>query len=296
MVRYGLYLGCNMPAIRPDVEKAIRESLTTLGLDIVDIEGAACCPAFGTFYSVDETSALAVNAWNLAMAERLGVDLIAQCGSCYSTLKIGRHKILNGKLDVVNKYLAKAGVKYEGKSNVRHIIDIYRNVIGPEKIKNSLKYSLEGMKVVVQNPCHVLRPSKIVGFDDPERPMAFKEIVMALGAEIPYYEREKQCCGGAGGFSKRDKKANLEFVKMKFDSMKEEVDPDLIVVSCITCLMHMDNIQEEMKKAGMIDYQIPVFDYSQILAICLGKDPDKVARISTIPRDDVIKRILENKV
>ncbi len=296
MPEFGLFLGCNMPAIRPDVEKAIRESLPAVGVKLLDIEGAACCPAFGTFYSVDEEAALAVNAWNLALAEKLGVDIVVQCGSCYSTLKIGRHKILNGWKEVIDRYLQKADLTYTGKTDVRHIIDVYRNVVGVEKIRESIKYSLDGMKAVVQNPCHVLRPSKIVGFDDPEKPTALKDITEALGAKVPYYEREKQCCGGSGGFAKRDKKANLEFTKKKFDSMKDEIDPDLIVVSCITCLLHLDSIQEEMRKQGMIDYKIPVFDYSQILAICLGKDPDKVARLSVTPRDELIGRVLDNRI
>lgn len=100
--KYGLFLGCNMPALRPDVEKAIRVALPGVGIELVDIEGAACCPAFGTFYSVDEDAALAVNAWNLSLAEKAGVDIVVQCGSCYSTLRIGRHKILNGREKMVS--------------------------------------------------------------------------------------------------------------------------------------------------------------------------------------------------
>ncbi len=295
-MRFGLFLGCNMPALRPDVEKAIRESLKTIGVELVEIEGAACCPAYGTFYSVDEDAALAVNAWNLALAEKKGVDLVVQCGSCYSSLKVGRHKLLNGKLDLINeKHLSVAGLRYEGKTDVRHITDVMYNVVGIEKIKESLKYSLDGLVAVVQNPCHVLRPSEIVAFDDPENPRVLKDLTKALGAEVPSYERELQCCGGAGGFSTHDKISSLKFLKAKLDSMKEEVDPDLIVTSCITCLMFMDESQEEMRKLGMIDYEIPVFDYNQLLAICQGHKPELVARIAKTPRDMVIKRILENR-
>ena len=64
-MRIGLFLGCNMPALRPDTEKGIRASLESLGVEIVEIEGAACCPAYGTFWSVDEESALAINAGTL---------------------------------------------------------------------------------------------------------------------------------------------------------------------------------------------------------------------------------------
>jgi len=47
---------------------------------------------------------------------------------------------------------------------------------------------------------------------------------------------------------------------------------------------------------GMIDYSIPIFDHNQLLAICQGHDPSKVSRIAETPRDEVIKKILENKL
>ena len=58
-----------MPAIRPDVERSIRVSLTDLDVEIVDLEGYVCCPAFGTFASMDEDAQLSSNAWNFSLAE-----------------------------------------------------------------------------------------------------------------------------------------------------------------------------------------------------------------------------------
>jgi len=296
-MKFCLFLGCNMPAIRPDVELAIRLSLQTLGVEVLDVEGASCCPAFGTFPSVDEDATLAINAWNLANAEKKGADIVVQCGSCYSVLKLGRYKLIHGKLEEINrKYLSKVGLRYEGRTDVRHILDVLHNVIGLEKIRASLKYSLNGMKVLFQYPCHVLRPSKKVGFDDPENPVVFRNLLRALGAEVPRYSREMQCCGGAGGFAKHDKISNLQFLKKKLDAMKDEVDPDCIAVSCITCLMHMSNAQAEMKKLGMIDYEIPVFDFSQLLAICQGHDPKRVAKLAMPSSEVVIGKILRNRI
>lgn len=295
-MKIGLFLGCNMPAIRPDSEKGVRSSLKNLGIEIEELEGATCCPAFGTFWSVDENAALLVNAWNLAIAESKGVDLVVQCGGCYSSLKIGRFKLLNGKLDEINRILKKVGMKYTGKANVRHITEFLHNAVGIEKIKDSLKYSMEGLKAVVQVPCHVIRPSKIVGFDDPEDPKIMRNLVEALGAKSPKFSRWRQCCGGAGGFRRLNKVAAKKFLKTKLDAMKEEVDPDCIVVSCVTCLIWIDSVQAEMRKEELIDYEIPVFDYCQLLAICQGEDPKKVASISEIPRDEVVQKILESRI
>ena len=37
-MKYGLFLGCNVPAVRPDVERAIRLSMEGLGVELVDLE------------------------------------------------------------------------------------------------------------------------------------------------------------------------------------------------------------------------------------------------------------------
>jgi heterodisulfide reductase subunit B len=50
-MKYGLFLGCNVPAVRPDVERAMRLTMPGLGAELVDLEGSVCCPAFGTFPS-----------------------------------------------------------------------------------------------------------------------------------------------------------------------------------------------------------------------------------------------------
>lgn len=287
-MKYGLFLGCNMPAIRPDVERAIRLAMPKLGMELADIEGSVCCPAFGTFPSADETASLAVSAWNLSIAEEKGVDLLIECGSCYSSLRLGRSHLLRDgqERDKVNELLRIPGKKFQGTATPRHIIDVLYNEVGTKKISGAITRSLEGVNAVVQYPCHTLFPSEEVGFDNPGRPHMLRELVEALGANVQSYSRELQCCGGAGGFVHRDHIKAVAFAKKKFDAIKQETKADLIVVSCITCLMHMDGVQRELSK-GDSQYSIPVFDYSQVLALCLGFSPEEVASISSIPRDRI---------
>ena len=53
--------------------------------------------------------------------------------------------------------------------------------------------------------------------------------------------------------------------------------------------MHLDEMQKELNKDGN-KYSIPVFDYNQILALCMGFEPKEVASISFIPRDKIIEK------
>ncbi|GAB4329952.1 MAG: CoB--CoM heterodisulfide reductase iron-sulfur subunit B family protein [Candidatus Abyssubacteria bacterium] len=291
-MKFGLFLGCNTPAIRPDVEQAIRLTMPKLGVELIDLEGYVCCPAFGTFPSTDDDSHLAVSGWNLSLAEQKGLDLLVECGSCYSSLRMGRELILHDekRRARVNELLQPVGRSVEGTSKVRHITDVLYNDVGVENIAKSIGKSLEGMHAVVQYPCHTLFPSELVGFDSPPtRPRIMRELVEALGVQVDSFSREYQCCGGAGGFHGTSATEARGFAREKFDAIKNETQADFIVVSCITCLMFLDNVQKELSQ-GNGTYNIPVFDYNQILALCMGFDPQQVAPICTVPRDRILER------
>lgn len=289
-MKYGFFPGCNMPAIRPDVEHAIRLTMPKLGVDLLDLEGYVCCPAFGTFPSLDEDAQLAVNAWNLSLGESHQLDLMVECGSCYSSLRTGCHLLSHNaeRRERVNALLAKADKSYEGRAQVKHITEVLWHDVGPDQIAKSVTRPMTGLKAVIQYPCHTLYPSDVVGFEESSaHPHILADLVRALGGEVEPYSREHQCCGGAGGFHKSSKHEAFAFAQMKLDSIVEETQADVIVVSCITCLMHLDKVQHELSN-GERQYAIPVLDYSQLLALAMGFAPEQVASIATTSREPLL--------
>ncbi len=288
--------GCNIPAVRPDVERAIRASMSVLGIDLVDADNYVCCPSFGAFPSADEEAWMAASGWNLSIAEQKGCDFVVQCGSCYSVLRMAREHMCHDpeKMARVNELLEPTGRTVTGKSRVRHISEVLFREIGPEKIAANLKKSLKGLHCVVQYPCHTLFPSEIVGFEDsPREPKGMRTLAGALGATVDTYSRELQCCGGAGGFMKSTPEQAIEFTKTKLDAILEETQADFIAVSCGTCLMHLERVQNTLNdRIGEKKYKLPVFDYNQLLALCLGFDPKQVSSICNVPRDSVLNRLV----
>lgn len=290
-MKYGFFLGCNMPAIRPDVERAIRLTMPALGVELDDLDGYVCCPAFGTFPSLDEDAHLAVSAWNLSLGEEKGVDLMVECGSCYSSLRTGKYLLDHhpDRRERVQTLLRKAGKEYRGTAATRHVSDVLLNEVGTDKIRATLKTSLKGLRGVVQYPCHSLFPSRIVGFEPCSvQPRGLAELVEALGAEVEHFSLEYQCCGGAGGFHKADRSQAAEQARLKLEAIKSETRADFMVVSCITCLMYLDNVQHELGN-GDGRYALPVFDYNQLLALCMGFPAAEVAAISTTSREPVLR-------
>jgi heterodisulfide reductase subunit B len=281
------------------VERAIRASLPVLGIELVDADNYVCCPAFGAFPSADEEAWLAVSGWNLSIAEQKGCDFVVQCGSCYSSLRMGRDHLVHDaeKLARANELLEPAGRQVTGNSKVRHISEVLLREVGPEKIASQLQKSLKALHGVVQYPCHTLFPSEVVGFEESARaPKGLRLLVEALGATVDGYSHELDCCGGAGGFMKSTPEQALEFAQTKLDAILDETKADFIAVSCITCLMHMEKVQNALnQQVGEERYQIPVFDYNQLLALCLGFEPKQVSAICHVPRDSVISRMVSIK-
>ena len=98
MKRYAFFPGCLIPARHPAMEFAIRSSLPKLGIEIVDLEGASCCPDPIYFKSKDKLDWLAVAARNLTLAEDLGLDIFTNCSGCTATLSETYHLLQDEEL------------------------------------------------------------------------------------------------------------------------------------------------------------------------------------------------------
>ncbi|MGB9905678.1 MAG: CoB--CoM heterodisulfide reductase iron-sulfur subunit B family protein [Desulfotomaculales bacterium] len=294
-MKVGFFVGCNTAFNRPDLEQAVRYSFPALGVELDNLDGQSCCPSWGTMPSVDVVGWCAVGARNHTIAEERGVDIVTVCGSCYGSLAEVKYKLDHSPeiKSGVNELLKEIGREYKGTSQVRLAYYYLYNEIGPEKIKEALKHRLEGMTIALQPGCHTLWPSKVYydKEENPFRPRVLKEMCAALGATVGDYTRLLDCCG-MGAMRSTDLEKSLALVGKKLLSMKEEVNPDLVVTGCSSCLIQFDTAQEILRSNRKINFEIPVLHYMQLLALCLGADPEKVAGLAKTNVGPVINRIL----
>jgi len=293
-MKIGFFVGCNTAFNRPDLEKAVRYALPALGVELDNLDGQSCCPSFGTLPSVDKVGWAAVSSRNLTLAEEKDLDILTVCGSCYGSLSEAKYKLdsepeLKAK---VNELLGMVGREYKGTSNIRHSYYYLFNELGPDKIKEKLKYNLDGLTVALQPGCHSLWPSKVYfdKEDDTFHPRVLKEMCEALGATVGNYSRLLDCCG-MGAMRSTDMGKALGLVEKKLVSMKEEVNPDLIVAGCSSCLIQCDTAQRILQKDKKINFEIPTIHYMQLLAICLGADPEQVTGLIETNVKSVIDKI-----
>ncbi len=294
MDKCGIYLGCNIPFKAPDIEQSFNKIFPQLGVELVSMDGATCCPAWGTAPSFDIDTWLSISGRNINIAEEKGVDIMTGCNSCFGVMAEARHFALHdpARLKKLNENMALIDRKFKGTSEVYHVSHVLHNKIGMDKIKENLKFTLKELKVAVQPGCHILWPTEVMEVKEKNSfyPTMLKELCEALEADVPHYSALNACCG-MGAMRSTDAEKSIGLLKSKLLSMKEEIDPDMIVTTCSSCYLQFDGAQKILQEKGEIDFEIPVFYYTQLLALCMGFDPKNVAAISEVPRDQLIAKI-----
>ena len=266
MAKYAFFLGCIAPLRYPGIEKSTREVCKALGIELVDLTDANCCPAPGVIKSFSKATWLAAAARNLALAEKEGLDIITICNGCYGSLFDAAHELHEDKelLKEVNKVLAEIGMKYSGGTKVRHFAEVLYNEVGAEKIKEAVKKPL-AYKVAAFYGCHFLKPSNIKNLDDPENPKILDELIAATGAESMPRKQKGMCCGAGGGLRSQFGATALNFTKTNLENIKEG-GAEMIIDVCPFCHLQFDLGQKDL------GFKFPVLHLSQLYGIAMGMD------------------------
>jgi heterodisulfide reductase subunit B len=265
------FLGCIMPNRYPGIEKATRKLFEALDIDLIDMNGASCCPAPGVFGSFDEDTWATIAARNLTIAEDLGVDILTECNGCFGSLFEANHMLKedDAKRAKINENLAEIDREFKGTTNVKHLAQILRDDVGFEKISSLIEQPLD-LNVAVHYGCHFLKPTAEIGIEEQaENPSILDELVELTGAKSIDYKDKMMCCGAGGGVRARDLDVTASYTKEKLDHMSE-AGVDAIVDVCPFCHMQFDQGQTEVNERYGTDFAIPVFHLAQLYGLAMG--------------------------
>ena len=270
--RFAFFPGCLIPARHPAMEFAIRYSLPKLGIEIVDLQGASCCPDPIFFKSKDKLSWLAVAARNLTLAEDLGLDIFTNCSGCTATLSETYHLLQDKDLRAkVNERLQRIGREYRGTSRVRHIVTLLRDVAGYDAVRHSVVRPLDGLKVAIHYGCHLLKPSRIMQVDDPNNPTVIENLVTALGGNPVRHRNWYLCCGKAC----QTDEIPTQMMHDLLGTIRDE-QADILCMICPTCFGQFDHGQMKLSQQFNEDFHTPPIYYFQLLAFTQGLPFDKL--------------------
>ncbi|MBO5682400.1 MAG: disulfide reductase, partial [Clostridia bacterium] len=181
--------------------------------------------------------------------------------ACHNVIKQTNHAMQTNKefSDKVNRYMAEG--EYHGEAEVYHYLEMLRDLVGFDKVKEAVKNSLKGKKIAAYYGCLLLRPSKVMRMDDPENPTIMEDFIRALGANAVVYARRNECCGAyvsveSPEAAKRNSNAIVENAKA--------AGAEMIITACPLC-------KYNLVKSGA---DIPVVYFTELLAEALGVKED----------------------
>lgn len=289
---YLLFKGCLIPTSLPYMEIAARKSLEILGVETTETDNFSCCPDPVGIKAVSELTWLSIGARNLSIAQESGKDILTLCNGCYETLKEISHYLTEDKnlLEKVNEILSSSNRKYNGNTVVKHIAEVLYLDIAPAQISHIIKKPLYGLKVAAFYGCHLVRPSEIMNFDDPENPKSLDELITALGADSVPRMRKMFCCGAP--LLGVNMELSLKIAKENLDNIKES-KADCIVTLCPFCQTQFDRNQQVVERKFNKKYNLPTFYYPELLCLALGVDIKQLGfNLHRVKVDSALNKII----
>jgi heterodisulfide reductase subunit B len=274
-MKYAFYPGCSLKSNAKEFEQSAKTISKVLDIELVEIADWNCCGAIDAVYSFKPLFSSALAARNLALAEKMKVDVTTLCSACYFTLS-RTNKILNEDSDTKNKVdeaLKSAGVSYNGGVRVKHFADALLSDIGLEKIKEKVKVQLTNFKVASYYGCLLVRPPTICKFDNPEHPTRLDELVETLGASKVDYYGKTRCCGSSLGIT--DEEIVLRMSKDILLSAKN-AEANCVVTACPLCHFNLDARQKDIESRFDVDINIPVLHFTQLIGLAFGIEPNQL--------------------
>ena len=181
----------NLSEGQKDVPLGDRKNMMYMGSTVVYGRGKAVITATGMDTEMGKIASL-MNA-----AKEKGQDLVTLCSACHHVIKRVNNDMKNND-DIrtrANNYM-QLETPYAGETNVLHFLEVLRDKVGFDTLKEKVVNPLTGKKIGAYYGCLLLRPGDEMGFDDPENPRIIEDFIRAIGAEPIIYAMRNECCGG----------------------------------------------------------------------------------------------------
>ena len=174
--------GCTLKNKAKDLDLYARKCAEVLGVELEEIDNWQCCGGVFTT-SNDELATKLSSVRALANANKKNQPLVSVCSACHNVLKQTNAMMKDQNSDAnfrVNNYIAPDS--YNGETEVLHYLELLRDKIGFDKIKEKVVNPLTGKKIAAYYGCLLLRPGKVMAMDDVENPSIIEDLILLFDA------------------------------------------------------------------------------------------------------------------
>lgn len=261
---YTYFPGCCMHGFARHCQDSLYAVFEALDLELRELPEWNCCGAT-TYISVEENQAFALGARNLAMADKIGLEVVAPCTACYMILKktkdyLARYPDLREKVDAA---LATIGLRYEGKVQILHPLEVILRDVGVKGLKAKVKKPLRGWNVAPYYGCLIARPYPLSEGFSLE---AFDAFIPAMGANLVDFELKARCCGGSLTGTVEEVGHRLVYILLHQAKL---ANAHVLVTVCPLCQLNLEAHQGKIKSRYGDDVTIPIPYFTQLIGLAL---------------------------
>lgn len=260
-MKVSYFPGCTLRTKAKELDRYARECAALLGVELCEIPEWQCCG--GVFVSAkDEIASKLPSVRALVSARDHSQPLVTVCSACHNVIKQTNHAMQTDAdfAAKVNRYMAQdkaPSEPYQGETEVYHYLELLRDVVGFERVKQAVIHPLKGKKIAAYYGCLLLRPGKVMRMDDAENPQIMEDLIRALGAEPVIYPQRNECCGG---YVALEDAASAKKKSNAVTGSAASHGADMIVTACPLC-------KYNLVKNGS---ELPVVYFTELLAEALG--------------------------
>jgi heterodisulfide reductase subunit B len=252
------YPGCTLKTKAKALDVYARNAAAILGVTMTEVADWQCCGAVYPM-AADEIVTRLSSVRVLDYAKTQSQDVLTLCSACHHVLKRVNNDMqtnadIRGK---VNRYLS-LGEDYTGETRVIHYLEMLRDKIGFQVLREKVTKPLAGKKIAAYYGCLLLRPNGVMQFDNPESPSIMEDFISAIGGTPVLYGYRNECCGG---YVALENKALVKRMCQNICASALEKGAEALITACPLCMYNL--------KTNSDGYDLPVYYFTELLAEAL---------------------------
>jgi heterodisulfide reductase subunit B len=253
---FSYFPGCSLATTCTESNQSLMHAAKALGFNLIELPDWNCCGS-SSAQTMCRNLSLGMAARNLSLAPA-GRPLVAMCPRCLHYLRSAQ-ECLKTNPQTRRELEESFGRPIKLDIEIIHFMEVLVRY-GLDRLKANAKRSLKGLKFVPYYGCTLFRPPRL------EQEKYFEgeleNVLVALGAEAVPNALSYRCCGSF--LSATDPEIVTPLVNEIIDSAAK-AGADCLVTACAMCQLNLE-IRNTRKT------RIPIFHFSEILALALGAE------------------------
>lgn len=279
MVKYSYYPGNVARQSSREVEDTIQPLCKSLGIELIEIVGYNS-DGGNIIKQGNRELQLALNARNLALAEKNGHEIITACASAQGILHDSLETFQNDPIALANANRVlemTTGMTLDGSEiSTNHLLHVLVDEIGLDKVEAAVVNPLD-MDIACYYGPHMQRKGACGG-DDPWNPDYMERLITALGGRPVEYKTKTSSVGNPSLLSLGD--SVMKMTARVLNDAKR-AGAQILVSACTQSHSNLDSYQGKAGRVANKDTNIPVVNFTEIVAFALGHFTDRFAQLKT---------------